>query len=126
MTVPCAESQLVTLFVAYVFSPVGWQMHSVWFLFCRSLARRPEPLVSAWLVGASPLVQIYQSLFMAEGEASCAAEWAAFVQQNISTPIIADVTAGESVQRLHWTPNLQQPPPPPLYLPLTQAFLLIY
>jgi len=50
--------------------------------------------VSAWLVGASPLVQIYQSLSMAEGEASCAAEWATFVQQNISNPVVANVTAG--------------------------------
>lgn len=62
---------------------------------CRSLAQRPEPLVSAWLVGASPLVQIYQSLSMAEGEASCASEWAAFVQQNISSLIVANVTAGK-------------------------------
>jgi len=31
---------------------------------------------------------------MAEGEASCATEWAAFVQQNISSPIVANVTAG--------------------------------
>jgi len=61
---------------------------------CRSLAQRAEPLVSAWLVGASPLVQIYQSLSMAEGEASCAAEWATFVQQNISSPVVANVTAG--------------------------------
>ena len=65
-------------------------------MYCRSLAQRPEALVSAWLVGASPLVQIYQSLSMAEGEASCEAEWAAFVQQNISTPIVANVTAGTS------------------------------
>lgn len=59
------------------------------------MAGRREPLVSAWLVGASPLVQIYQSLSMAEGEASCAAKWAAFVQNNISTPAVANVTAGE-------------------------------
>jgi hypothetical protein len=67
---------------------------------CRSLAQRPEPLVSAWLVGASPLVQIYQSLSMAEGEASCAAEWATFVQQNISNPVVANVTAGNDCLQL--------------------------
>lgn len=52
--------------------------------------------MSAWLVGASPLVQIYQSLSMAEGEASCAADWSAFVQGNISTPAVANVTDGET------------------------------
>ena len=55
--------------------------------------------MSAWLVGASPLVQIYQSLSMAEGEASCAAEWATFVQQNISSPVVANVTAGNDCVR---------------------------
>ena len=58
--------------------------------------------MSAWLLAASPLVQIYQSLSMAEGEASCAPEWAAFVQNNISTPAVANVTAGE--------PSLYVPP----------------
>ena len=32
---------------------------------------------------------------MAEGEASCAAEWATFVQQNISNAVVANVTAGD-------------------------------
>ena len=36
---------------------------------------------------------------MTEGEASCAAQWAAFVQQNISTPAVANVTAGEFLAR---------------------------
>ena len=32
---------------------------------------------------------------MAEGKASCAAEWATFVQQNISNAVVANVTAGD-------------------------------
>ena len=52
-------------------------------------------LLLALQVGASPLVQIYQSLSMQDDEASCAAQWAAFVGQNISAPILADITAGK-------------------------------
>ena len=62
---------------------------------CRSLAQRPEPLVSAWMVGAPPLTQIYKYLNMAQGEASCAAEWSAFVRNNISTPVLTYITAGK-------------------------------
>ncbi|KAL0050168.1 hypothetical protein WJX82_005668 [Trebouxia sp. C0006] len=79
---------------AYQLSRAGQLSITVYLDLIRSLAQRAEPLVSAWLVGASPLVQIYQSLSMAEGKASCAAEWATFVQQNISSPVVANVTAG--------------------------------
>ena len=79
---------------AYQLSRAGQLSITVFLDLMSSLAKRPEPLVSAWQIGASPLVQIYQSLSMQDGEASCASQWATFVGQNISAQILANVTAG--------------------------------
>lgn len=80
---------------AYQLSRAGQLSITVFLDLVTALAQRAEPLVSAWQVGSSPLVQIYQSLSMQDSEASCAARWAAFVAQNISQPAVANVAAGE-------------------------------